>query len=1597
MHLPRLSGLFPLMLGVFGLLAFTDTLQAQSAPIITTQPASQTVTTGQIVVLTVSASGTPAPTFQWKKDGVNPIDYGRIFGVTVNRLLIVGATIADAGSYTVVITNSLGTVTSSAAVLSVDATSGAGLNWTSRSAGLTNSLLHVTWSGSQFLTVGSGGAILTSSDGINWISRNSGTSASLVGVAWSGSQFVVVGDGGTILTSGDGINWISRNSGTTKTLLGVTWCGNQFVAVGVSGTILASVDGISWSIRSSVTGRDLIEVSWNGTLFVAVGVEGAVLTSVDGVSWTILNIDPWAVLYAVTWSGNRFVAVGKYGAISTSTDGVNWTSLNIGWYEYDLYEVMWNGSQFVAAGELGVVATSIDGINWKYFVTVLHNELYGVAWNGNRFVITGNAGTILTLEALAVAQPTITTQPLSVPVTVGQNATFTVAASGTPAPGYQWLKDGVNLADGGRISGATTATLQITGVSIADAGSYTVVITNSVGSVTSSAAVLTIIASTPYTFTTLAGTAGGSNGVAVDGFGNVYVADDTIRKITNGGGVTTLAGTTGVAGSADGTGSAAQFNRPAGVAVDSAGNLYVAELGNNTIRKITSGGVVTTLAGTAGIVGSADGTGSAAQFNQPYGLAVDNAGNVYVADTYNSTIRKVTPDGVVTTLAGLAGNTGSADGTGSAARFGRPTGVAVNSTGNVYVADSNGTVRKITSNGVVTTLAGTAGIGGSADGTGSAAQFMGLNGIAVDNAGNVYVTDPQNYTIRKITSGGVVTTLAGMEHHWLIGVAVDSVGNVYVADTDPDSSTILWGASAPPVLTSAIPANWAVGQGFTYALSFNGALPGSYTATGLPGGLSLSPSTGVISGTPTAAGTFPATVGATNGAGTVSATLTFTIAQGSQTISFGALANKTYGDADFSVSATSTSGLAPNFSIVSGPATISGATVHLTGVGSVVVRASQVGDTIYASAPVVDRTFSVAKASLTATAINQTRTYGAANPALTVSYSGFVNGDTAAAITAPTAGTTATAASGVGSYPITLSGGSAANYTLTLVNGTLSITKAALAAKADDKTRIYGAAEPTFTISYTGFVNGDTAASITAPTASTAATSASLPGTYPITLAGGSSSNYTFTLTNGTLTVTPRDYSGTYFGTFTSGGSWALYVRADSTATYIAYLPSRSSVIFVSLTVGVDGSFTVTSTEIVPLSGAVNGFAASALPFEGSPRRTAAAASSFTLTGQIGINGAISGTLAGLGTTFSGAVGAATGPAASLAGLYRAAALGTAGGATYAIVGASGQAVVITTTPTSVGGATGTVNGSGQFTATTSSNAQLSLTINASAHTINASLTPAGTTSPITYFGLADTVTPNGYLANLSVRAAMAAGQTLIVGFVVDGGAKPMLVRAAGPVLNKYGLTGVVDPQLKLFNGSSTQVAANDNWDAALATTFATLGAFPFDAGSKDAALQQTINGPHTAQATATGAGAILVEAYDAGPNDGRKLVNLSARFQVGIGDNILIAGFVLSGTGTRQLLIRAVGPTLTNYGVTGVLADPQLAVFDVGTSIASNNDWSASLSSTFTTLGAFALNAGSKDAALVVTLQAGKPYSVQVSGVGNTTGEALVEIYLIP
>jgi len=237
----------------------------------------------------------------------------------------------------------------------------------------------------------------------------------------------------------------------------------------------------------------------------------------------------------------------------------------------------------------------------------------------------------------------------------------------------------------------------------------------------------------------------GPIGVAVDSSDNVYVADQSnhrIRKITSGGEVSTLAG----------GGNPAEFNWPTDVAVDSSGNVYVADMANYRIRKIApvaEGGVsVSTLAGT-GTQGYQDGDDTEAKFDQPTGVAVDAKGIVYVADSNNERIRKITSGGVVSTFAG-SGTAGSADGDDTAAQFYTPTGVAVDSSGNVYVADSdNHLIRKITPEEVVSTIAGS-GTEGSKDGAGTSAQFNYPTDVAVDSSGNVYVADYSNHLIRKI-------------------------------------------------------------------------------------------------------------------------------------------------------------------------------------------------------------------------------------------------------------------------------------------------------------------------------------------------------------------------------------------------------------------------------------------------------------------------------------------------------------------------------------------------------------------------------------------------------------------------------------------------------------------------------------------------------------------------------------------------------------------------------------------------------------------------------------------------------------------------------
>jgi len=294
-----------------------------------------------------------------------------------------------------------------------------------------------------------------------------------------------------------------------------------------------------------------------------------------------------------------------------------------------------------------------------------------------------------------------------------------------------------------------------------------------------------------------------TTGIATDSTGAVYIANsrNTILKITRDGIALTFAGKPDERGSADGLGYAARFTYPVGIATDYADNVYVTDKVNNTIRKITPTGLVTTFAGTAGTHGHADGTGGNASFLSPIGIATDSTGNIYVADSGNNIIRKITPTGVVTTIAGLAGESGEIDASGASARFTAPYAIATGGAGELFVVEmSSHTLRKITPGGVVTTLAGKAGESGHADGIGTNATFDSPHGVATDKAGNVYVADYGNNTIRKVTPAGVVTTIAGLagagENGEFDGVgaaatflepmaiAHDNTGNLLVLEAD---------------------------------------------------------------------------------------------------------------------------------------------------------------------------------------------------------------------------------------------------------------------------------------------------------------------------------------------------------------------------------------------------------------------------------------------------------------------------------------------------------------------------------------------------------------------------------------------------------------------------------------------------------------------------------------------------------------------------------------------------------------------------------------------------------------------------------------------
>ncbi len=1293
-----------------------------AAPTIVTTPTAQTAALGSTANFTVVATGTAPLTYQWRKAGTAIVGNAT---ATTTTLTLTGIAAGDAASYDVVVSNSVSPAATSTAVALTIGSSAPGGTY-SYSGGTYTQDFNTLPSTGTFTFVGNGPFGFTDAQP-NGVGATGMTGWSFAKYSGSGANALFKVDDGT-LTSGSIYSYGTGTStdralgtvasGTTVSRFGITLINTtgqtitQF-ALGYTGeqwrdggntTNVAQTLSFSYSVGASdintgtftpATALDFVSPVFTKTAGALDGNAAANRTVIAPVTITGLSWAPNQTL-VLLWTdindtGNDHgfavddltfttpvAGVPVAPSVQTTTPANSATSVPGNTAITVTFDapVTITGSWFTISSAFnGPVAAAVTGGPKTFTLSpplnFLDNDTVTVSILAAQIVDQASgtlhpaANTTFSFTTAAAVGPTITTQPASQTLSAGATATFTVAASGTAPFGYAWRKDGTAITGN---ASAATATLTLANVQATDAGSYTVVVSNGVSpNATSAAATLTVtpvapvIATQPASQTVSAG-AGATFTVAATGSNPMTYQ---WRK----GGVNLVDGT-GIAGSTTAT-----------LALT---NLAVADSGNYDV--VVSNGV-SPAATSAVAVLLVNPAASAPQVNYAGGTYTQNFDTLPSAGTFTFSgngpfplVGATPPAGVGAT--GLTGWTFiNYGGTGTSALFKIDDGTS--NAGGIYSY-------------------GTASSTDRALGSLASASQVGRFGVTFVNTTSATITQfTLGYTGEQWRNGGN-TSPQTLSFSYLVG-ATDINTGTFIAATALDFTSPNVAATA-----AALDGNFAA----------NRTVIAPVTITGLSWGAGQ---------TLTLRWTDLNDIGSDHGLAIddLSFTTPAASAQTAQTITFTQPAAHLTTDAPFTLGATASSGLTVTFTVDSGPATVSGSTLTLTGTaGSVVVRASQAGNTSYFAATDVTRTIAV-------------------------------------------------------TVPAPVFSSQPANQTV-IAGQNVMFTAAS-------------SGSPSF--------------------------------------------------------------------------QWQVSTDSGSTWTNLANDTTYSGV--------TTGTLTVTAPALVK-----NGYR------------------------------------------------------------YRA-------------------------TATNAGGA---VNSSVAL-----------LTVN----------------------GIP------GRLVNLSIRTTAGAGSsTLIVGFVASGGTQnaSLLVRAAGPALLPFGVTGVLaNPALTINNASNQVVTSNDDWSSSLAPTFASVGAFSWTSGSADAAISPNLApAPYTAVVTGPGAttGIALAEIYDlntAYSVSNPQLVNVSARAQVGTDVNIMIAGFVITGDTSQTLLIRAVGPKLAFYGVTGVLADPQLAIFNKGgTQIATNDNWDSSLAATFTQLGAFPLDASSKDAALLITLAPGV-YTAQVSGVGNTTGVALVEIYAVP
>ncbi len=1129
--------------------------------------------------------------------------------------------------------------------------------------------------------------------------------------------------------------------------------------------------------------------------------------------------------------------------------------------------------------------------------------------------------------------------------------------------------------------------------------------------------------------------------------GVVLVARATAQDLT----VTTIAGQFWESGSVDGTGRSARFNYPRNVVIDPAGNLYILDGNNYTLRKMTAGGVVTTIAGSPGAKSYVDGPGPTARFFQPAGLARDSLGNLYVSDfdlaRGGGVVRKVSPAGVVSThLTHLSGNVLAVDayntllvGGGTAIRtfavngseifrdwpanlptpggvprppagdFGTVTALAIDRAGNVYIADFlKHEIRKVTPARTMTVLAGGSGSAGYVDGTGTSARFNFPGSLDVDSAGNVYVADSNNHVLRKITPAGVVTTVLGAANQpalfgsdgrvafpdgvggsarlggpQAVGVGPDDA--VYLMDlnavrkatgvnspakvvTPPDRQILPAGERATfSVVTSGYPAvayQWQrqpAGATTWSNLTDNAVYSGTGTATLIIAAVSLGMNGDrfrcVVSNSFGTDTSFEGQILVDSPVVVVPlrvSTFAGRAGMGGSSVDGEGAAARFYGphgvvcDASGNVYVSELSGNLIRKISANGLVTTlagNGAAGTLDGVGRnaqfrqpAAIAIDPAGN-LY----VADRNFwpDLRPIIRKITPAGVVTTFAQSGPG-----------------GAPLPVTVALACDRAGNLilvgiPGTLikfnsTGGSAPIPIRSTIDGATFSGGSAVAVDGADNLFIATGDQTVLKITPAGVLSTFAGRSGAAGAIDGRAANARFRGIQGIAVDAAGNVYVTDSGNRLIRKITPGGMVSTVAGIKPSAAMINPTGSADGLGTAVRFNQpagiafDRGGILYVADSVNhtvrravpVDAVAAGESAEFYVLS---SGAEESAFPGEAGPasalepRRTASGG--FPTYQWFKDNRPISG---------------------AIAASFRIESAGVLDGGRYAVQ------------------------------VTTAEGAALS--------------------APV------DFAVRGSRLVNLSIRSRAGSGaQTLTVGFVVEGGGLPLLLRGVGPGLRPFGVSSpLVQPRLSLFRGEAA-VVENSGWieEPEMMDAAGRVGAFALVADSRDAVVYTRLeSGAFTAQCAGEngGTGVALVELYDtSGLTTGRsRFVNASARSQVGRGDDVMIAGFAIAGSTPLRVLIRGVGPALAQFSVEGALADPQLKVFDGARLLrAESHEWSrnansAEIAATTQGVGAFTLANNGRDAALLLQLAPGA-YTVQLSGAGETTGVGLIEIYEVP